>query len=881
MKLSRRLNALFAVILLGVVALVPQLAFADTDISDDNAVEGYITLRESDMTYNVTSDLSYPIRVYGDDVVINFNNHKLELSADSTDDAITGITPTYQGWPECTINDAVIINNGSGAGIVTGYLYMTANNCTVTTQDNYCVKALYNVLNIYGGAYTRTAGTGALAYVETYANRKYIDKCGLHIFSGSFTAPEGSQMFELHNNHNNSYVHITGGSFSYPDAATYVEGNAMVKGSDGRWIVTTISAADADSYYYVELSYVYDKGVVYSGRAYFGESGKAEADELAQRCGAEVKNVTRKVTFDADGGSPAPDAQDVGRGLTAAEPSTPHKAGYKFVAWLVKDSGEKFSFDTPITDAVDLVASYEEAADCKVSFDTTGGSFPSGSDHETTVQYDTAANCEPSEVPVQDGKVFDYWTLNGTDKFDFESSVTSDIVLKAVWKDAVAECDGTYYASLADALDATYGTTGKTVKLLKSTSERVEVKYATDLTIDLCGNTLGDTDFVYYCYAALNAISCDGLTVMNGKIEASYKSALQVYKCKNAVVKNIEACTTGKSSYYPCVSVAMCDSFTLDNVNASNSSSGSYANALDVYGSSGFVKGGCYESLANKAGMYIDQSTVTLSATTVTGGTDATDGSPAPAIEYYASSITIDDGTYADCLVEQTWDDEDDDEDEDSDEDEDDDEDEPETDSTISIEGGFFGSPDNASSVVAGKCLLKRTGGMYEVVSEDAAKSIAKAWVDLSDARVWYEDASEAKTYAEWLSGHEGSSLADTYNVASYVSRGETVMIGYVRKGGSLNYLPEGEEISGYTFAGWYVGESKKDTSFVPEGDVTLTAMWIADGGGEPVSDPDGASKRGGKGMPQTGDETSALGAALLACSGLVLAGFGMVRRRG
>ncbi len=894
MKYPRVFCAFFAVAVAAVFAFVsPSEALAETyDISDADASGGCITLREGNSTYNVASDLHYPVKTYGDNIVVDFNGHKLELPADSTSAAIEDVNTTFIGTPTCTINDAVIINNGSGVGIYTNKSYFTANNCSVTTQDNYCIKVTTNLLAINGGTYERKAGTGALAYVWT--NDHSGQDCGLLIGSGSFTAPEGSPMVELNYQNCNPYVRITGGSFSYPDAARFLEGRALLKDGDGRWTVTDNDTASQSAYCYVQLNYEHC-GYYPSGRVYFGagEQEAAAANELADKYGAKVTDVTRKVTFDADGGSPAPTAQDVARGKTATEPAVPHKVGCKFAQWLNKATSAAFSFDTPITDNVELVASYQQMNTCRITFDTGEGKFPSGRSYETQVAYDsTASGCEPSEKPELAGKLFDYWSANGTDPYDFGSAVTSDVTLKAVWKNAVAECDGVYYGSLSDAFDAVKGTTGKTVKLLGNVTECASVSGATDLTLDLGGFTVTAPEH----RIALSVGSCSGLTIKNGRVEATKASGLYIAGSDNLVMDNVSVDVVDEDETG--IMLGKCDNFKLVSMNVTVS--GVDSDGLSLYQASGTVSGGSFEGTNGARGILVAGGDVTISGATVTGEKYAKEGAPAQAINYLGTKLTIADGTFNDCLAEFVFP-----------PDGDDDDDEGYGDgympdfppSTISIEGGSFGAPDNAASVVSGKCLLKRANGKYEVVSQDAAQSAAQAWVDLADARVWYESASEAASYAKQRSAYEGSSLAETYSVATFVSQDNIVMTGYVRKGGSLNFLPEGEQVSGYTFDGWYVGESKKDASFVPEGDVTLTAMWVKQGGEDPVgptpspsptpsptpnpgpapSDDSGSNEQSGsqKGdaIPATGDDSFAFGAVLAAGVSFIVAG-GALRRR-
>ena len=69
---------------------------------------------------------------------------------------------------------------------------------------------------------------------------------------------------------------------------------------------------------------------------------------------AALPNYT--VTFDADGGTPAPAAQTVQKGSTATEPKAPTKADYTFAGWTL--GGSAYDFATPVTSNITLVASW-------------------------------------------------------------------------------------------------------------------------------------------------------------------------------------------------------------------------------------------------------------------------------------------------------------------------------------------------------------------------------------------------------------------------------------------------------------------------------------------------------------------------------------------
>ena len=136
------------------------------------------------------------------------------------------------------------------------------------------------------------------------------------------------------------------------------------------------------------------------------------------------KENTYTVTFDAKGGTPAPNAQTVKEGKAATAPTAPTKKGYTFVEWQL--DGAKYDFSTPVTKDITLVAVWKQ--NFTVTFDANGGT-PTP-DAQTVVKDGTAT--EPT-APTKEGYTFAGWQLDGK-KYDFSKPVTQDIKLVAVWK---------------------------------------------------------------------------------------------------------------------------------------------------------------------------------------------------------------------------------------------------------------------------------------------------------------------------------------------------------------------------------------------------------------------------------------------------------------
>ncbi len=64
----------------------------------------------------------------------------------------------------------------------------------------------------------------------------------------------------------------------------------------------------------------------------------------------------------------------------------------------------------------------------KVTFDSDGGS------DVASVEVDDKEKVTEPTAPTKPGYVFKYWSLDGTDEFNFDTAITDDITLKAVWR---------------------------------------------------------------------------------------------------------------------------------------------------------------------------------------------------------------------------------------------------------------------------------------------------------------------------------------------------------------------------------------------------------------------------------------------------------------
>jgi len=146
---------------------------------------------------------------------------------------------------------------------------------------------------------------------------------------------------------------------------------------------------------------------------------------------AVTANVTLKakwtineytVIFDADNGSEAT-SETVEYGAVATKPADPTKDGYAFLGWFAGDVA--YDFATPVTGNVTITAKW--VAVYTVTFDPANGgeTFTASANDGTVV---TAP-----EAPVKKGFAFAGW-FAGETAFDFATPITSDITLTAKWE---------------------------------------------------------------------------------------------------------------------------------------------------------------------------------------------------------------------------------------------------------------------------------------------------------------------------------------------------------------------------------------------------------------------------------------------------------------
>ena len=128
------------------------------------------------------------------------------------------------------------------------------------------------------------------------------------------------------------------------------------------------------------------------------------------------------VTFNTNGGSSV-STQTIFEGNKVTRPTNPTKSGSVFKEWQL--NGKTYNFDSTINDNITLNAIWTTSY--TVSFDSDGGSSVS-----SQIIAEGSKAVKPTN-PTKGEYVFKEWQLNGK-TYDFNSAVTENIILKAVWR---------------------------------------------------------------------------------------------------------------------------------------------------------------------------------------------------------------------------------------------------------------------------------------------------------------------------------------------------------------------------------------------------------------------------------------------------------------
>ena len=165
----------------------------------------------------------------------------------------------------------------------------------------------------------------------------------------------------------------------------------------------------------------------------------------------ETKQYT--VTFDTNGKGTAPEAAAVAENAKVAKPDDPTATGFKFDGWYTdKEWTTAYDFETPVTADITLYAKWTEVATYTVTFDANGhGTAP---DALTVNEGDKA---EAPTAPSASGFSFGGWYTDKECKteYDFDTAVTADITLYAMWTKASSSSSSGGFTRVTVSKDAT------------------------------------------------------------------------------------------------------------------------------------------------------------------------------------------------------------------------------------------------------------------------------------------------------------------------------------------------------------------------------------------------------------------------------------------
>ena len=168
------------------------------------------------------------------------------------------------------------------------------------------------------------------------------------------------------------------------------------------------------------------------------ETGGAEGDtnasvKITNATTVTVSFTTTKytVTFDVDGGTPAPEAQKVEHGNKVSKPETdPTKEGYTFVNWFNRDGDAAWNFDTDtVSKNTELYAKWTIKT-FTVRFDAKDGT-PVPSDQSVNYGNKASKPTEPTKANYDFGGWFN---KEGDTPWDFDvNTVSKNTELYAKW----------------------------------------------------------------------------------------------------------------------------------------------------------------------------------------------------------------------------------------------------------------------------------------------------------------------------------------------------------------------------------------------------------------------------------------------------------------
>ncbi len=180
---------------------------------------------------------------------------------------------------------------------------------------------------------------------------------------------------------------------------------------------TTISSIKTPTY----LDYTFDRWLLDEEEFNFETIIKSDLTLTASWC---CNPFIVTVDFDTDGGSLI-NSQQVVSSTKISKPTNPVKPGFVFDCWLLDE--EEFDFDMILDCNIVLVASYKKLH--SVFLNTNGGNYIGVIN---IIDKETINN---TYIPVKSGYTFKYWADESGVEFNFETEITSDMMLTAIYEE--------------------------------------------------------------------------------------------------------------------------------------------------------------------------------------------------------------------------------------------------------------------------------------------------------------------------------------------------------------------------------------------------------------------------------------------------------------
>ena len=170
------------------------------------------------------------------------------------------------------------------------------------------------------------------------------------------------------------------------------------------------------------------------------------------------------------------------------------KEHHTFAGWYTTYANDEYSglvsASTTVTGPMTLHAKWTENEMHTVTFDFNGGTLNNESSFDLLVDDGTTIDENDYPEPVYEGKDFDGWYTDEDppEEFDPDTLITDDITLVAHWIDAsyVAEVNGSYYETLADAIEAVpTGSVKTNVRILRDITQTTTISIPNNKWVEL------------------------------------------------------------------------------------------------------------------------------------------------------------------------------------------------------------------------------------------------------------------------------------------------------------------------------------------------------------------------------------------------------------